>query len=131
MASEESSLAFETIFEDTEHVVVDVASETESLTRLNIIHFNDVYNIESRETDPVGGAPRFITAIESVIKKSVDPTIVLFSGDAISPSSISMLVKGKQMIEIMNESHLAAASHGNHDFGNYLCLSTLILLGQF
>jgi 2',3'-cyclic-nucleotide 2'-phosphodiesterase (5'-nucleotidase family) len=107
-------LAFETIFEDPK----TLAAPDEASSRLNVIHFNDVYNIESRETDPVGGAPRFITAIETVIKNSPDPTIVLFSGDAISPSSISMLVKGKQMIEILNECHLACACLGNHDFGN-------------
>ena len=53
--------------------------------RLNIIHFNDVYNIESRDVEPIGGAARFITAIEDLI--SQNPTLVLFSGDAISPSS--------------------------------------------
>jgi hypothetical protein len=53
--------------------------------KLNIIHFNDVYNIESNKTEPVGGASRFITALEDVINET--PTIVLFSGDAISPSS--------------------------------------------
>ena len=53
--------------------------------RLNIIHFNDVYNIESRDVEPLGGAARFITALEDLI--SQNPTLVLFSGDAISPSS--------------------------------------------
>ncbi len=52
---------------------------------LSIIHFNDVYNIESRDVEPVGGSARFVTAVEELIKKG--PTLVLFSGDAISPSS--------------------------------------------
>jgi 5'-nucleotidase len=113
-----ASLAFETIFEDEQQLVRDSScSDANTPHHLNIIHFNDVYNIESRETDPVGGAPRFITAIETVMRQSPDPTIVLFSGDAISPSSISMLVKGKQMIEILNECHLSCACLGNHDFG--------------
>lgn len=59
--------------------VIDVNST------LNIIHFNDVYNIEGSDLDPVGGAARFLTALENVIKKA--PTLVLFSGDALSPSS--------------------------------------------
>jgi 2',3'-cyclic-nucleotide 2'-phosphodiesterase (5'-nucleotidase family) len=55
--------------------------------KLNIIHFNDVYNIESSLTDKVcGGASRFVTTIESLINNN-NPTVVLFSGDAISPSS--------------------------------------------
>lgn len=57
-----------------------------SLNRtLNIVHFNDVYNIEASDLDPVGGAARFLTAVENVIQKA--PTLVLFSGDALSPSS--------------------------------------------
>ena len=32
---------------------------------LEILHFNDVYEIEERPNEPVGGAPRFISAINS------------------------------------------------------------------
>ena len=49
---------------------------------LTIIHFNDVYNIEERDKEPVGGASRFKTACSSI----EDP-LVLFSGDALSPSN--------------------------------------------
>lgn len=107
----------EIIYKRDVETVEDLATSSK---RLNIVHFNDVYNIESRETEPVGGAARFVTVIEDLINKSSadesTPTLVLFSGDAISPSSISMLVKGKQMIEILNECHLACACLGNHDF---------------
>ena len=57
----------------------------EGARRFNIIHFNDVYNIESRDCEPVGGASRFVAAIEKLTAKA--PTLVLFSGDAIMPSS--------------------------------------------
>jgi len=51
---------------------------------LTILHYNDVYNIESMaETEPVGGAARFATAIKSFAH--LNP-LVLFSGDAFSPS---------------------------------------------
>jgi len=51
---------------------------------LIILHYNDVYNIESMaETEPVGGAARFATAIKSFAH--LNP-LVLFSGDAFSPS---------------------------------------------
>ncbi|CAF0939692.1 unnamed protein product [Brachionus calyciflorus] len=82
--------------------------------QLNIVHFNDVYNVESSKLDPVGGAARFLTALENVMQKG--PTLVLFSGDAISPSAISILVKGRQMIEILNKFHISCACLGNHDF---------------
>jgi len=51
---------------------------------LNIIHFNDVYNIESSSFEPKAGASRFLTAINKLKNES---TLVLFSGDAFSPSS--------------------------------------------
>ena len=51
---------------------------------LNILHFNDVYNIESNSQEPVGGAARFITVLENLISQK--PTLVFFSGDALSPS---------------------------------------------
>ncbi len=70
----------------TEIIYQNVESIKENNKKLNIIHFNDVYNIESRDVEPVGGSARFITAIEDLIKHN-EPTLVLFSGDAISPSS--------------------------------------------
>lgn len=51
---------------------------------LVLLHFNDVYNVESRPApEPVGGASRFTTAIKSFSK--LNP-LVLFSGDIFSPS---------------------------------------------
>lgn len=51
---------------------------------LVIIHFNDVYNVETRAApEPVGGAARFCTAVKSF--QHLEP-LVLFSGDAFSPS---------------------------------------------
>lgn len=53
-------------------------------TILSILHFNDVYNIDSNtNVEPIGGAARFCTAIKSLAH--LDP-LVLFSGDAFSPS---------------------------------------------
>lgn len=51
-----------------------------------IIHFNDAHNIQESEKENeivVGGAARFITAIQS--KFHLKP-LVLFSGDLFSPS---------------------------------------------
>lgn len=50
---------------------------------LTIIHFNDVYNIEPREKEPVGGAARFATKVASL--KHLNP-LTVFSGDALNPS---------------------------------------------
>lgn len=51
---------------------------------LTILHFNDVYNIEGREREPVGGAARFKTCLG---KYSHLNPLTLFSGDALSPSN--------------------------------------------
>ena len=33
-------------------------------SQLTIVHFNDVYNLEEGESDPVGGAARFVAAVK-------------------------------------------------------------------
>ena len=35
-----------------------------TMSSLHILHYNDVYNIESRATEPAGGAARFTTAVK-------------------------------------------------------------------
>ena len=63
----------------------------EKAKMLKIIHFNDVYNVEPGENEPVGGAARFKTKLKEIrdelLKKygSKEP-LVLFSGDALGPS---------------------------------------------
>ncbi|CAK1543627.1 unnamed protein product [Leptosia nina] len=79
-----------------------------------IIHFNDVYNIEQvTNTEPVGGALRFCTAVKSL--QHLNP-LVLFSGDAFSPSMLSTFTKGEQMVPVLNEIGTHCAVFGNHDF---------------
>ena len=67
------------------HVAVggDVGSSS-----LSIIHFNDVYELREREKEPVGGVSRFKSKIDSL--RLQDP-LVLFSGDALSPSSSKLI----------------------------------------
>ena len=57
--------------------------ESPQVSSLTILHFNDVYNIEPRETEPVGGAARFATKLTSY--KHLNPMVV-FSGDCLNPS---------------------------------------------
>ncbi|KMY92833.1 uncharacterized protein Dsimw501_GD10747, isoform A [Drosophila simulans] len=85
---------------------------------LTILHYNDVYNIESMaETEPVGGAARFATAIKSFAH--LNP-LVLFSGDAFSPSMLSTFTQGEQMIPVLNTVGTHCAVFGNHDFDHGL-----------
>ena len=73
-----SSLEPELIFENS---VINDDNDSKSFF---ILHFNDVYNIESNSQEPVGGAARFITVLENLISQK--PVLVFFSGDALSPS---------------------------------------------
>ena len=52
---------------------------------LTIVHFNDVYEVQEREKEPVGGAARFKTAVDNVARKQ-NP-LVVFSGDCLNPSA--------------------------------------------
>ena len=52
--------------------------------KLTILHFNDVYNVESREKpEPIGGAARMLTAFKQF--SELNP-LIIFCGDALSPS---------------------------------------------
>ena len=73
------------MFETTEKIFTHQKRD-DSDRLFNIIHFNDVYTIENRDIEPVGGASRFVTALEHLIEKKPN-TLVFFSGDALSPST--------------------------------------------
>ncbi|CAH8581447.1 unnamed protein product [Dicrocoelium dendriticum] len=81
---------------------------------LNILHFNDVYNVEGQNVEPVAGAARFRTALMAH-GAGEDSCIVLFSGDALSPSIISNITQGKHMPTILNDLFIDCAVVGNHD----------------
>ncbi len=53
--------------------------------KLRILHFNDVYDIEGNIKEQTGGASRFQTALKYL--REDEPCLVLFSGDAFSPST--------------------------------------------
>jgi len=59
--------------------------------KLEIIHFNDVYNIETNEKG-LGGAARFVTAFDKYNSKN---KLVIFSGDLFFPSNLSTYYEGE------------------------------------
>ncbi|XP_059616059.1 snake venom 5'-nucleotidase isoform X1 [Phlebotomus argentipes] len=94
--------------------------EVQALSKdgITILHFNDVYNIEPNSVaEPIGGAARFATAIHSF--RDLKP-LVLFSGDAFSPSMLSTYTQGEQMIPVLNAVSVKCAVFGNHDFDHGL-----------
>lgn len=79
---------------------------------LFIIHFNDVYNIEPGSREPVGGAARFIAKVRSY--SHLKP-LILFSGDAFNPSTMSTVTRGAQMPPVLNACGVMCSVLGNHD----------------
>ena len=58
--------------------------------KLTLIHFNDVYNVDSRDKqEPVGGAARMRTAIKQYADRN---PLILFSGDCFAPSICKYLI---------------------------------------
>ncbi|XP_038621776.1 mannosylglucosyl-3-phosphoglycerate phosphatase-like isoform X1 [Tachyglossus aculeatus] len=80
---------------------------------LVVLHFNDVYEVESRSEEPVGGAARFATAVK---KFTFLNPLLIFSGDCLNPSVLSSITKGKHMIPILNALGVHSAVFGNHEF---------------
>ncbi|XP_052816876.1 mannosylglucosyl-3-phosphoglycerate phosphatase-like [Mya arenaria] len=81
--------------------------------KLTILHFNDVYNVEPQKMEPAGGAARMAHYVHSL--KEENP-LVLFSGDALNPSLMSIFLKGEQMQPVLNSIPVHCAVYGNHDF---------------
>lgn len=97
----------------------EVSQEPLSRT-LRIVHFNDVYEIAGRNApEPVGGAARFVTAVREHTLKETDhtSTIVVFSGDALSPSPLSHITQGSHMPPVLGDEGAGVdiACIGNHD----------------
>lgn len=110
---------------------------------LCILHFNDVYELEDRKIEPAGGASRFSWLLDyirqqtlnyggsslesattspisssSVVKNTNNSSytcLTLFSGDALSPSLLSTVTRGRHMIEVLNNLKVDIACIGNHD----------------
>ena len=74
---------------------------------LSILHFNDVYEIEEQQKEPVAGAARFSELFKKKILESEEKfgerPLVVFSGDCLNPSTLSCATMGLHMVEVLNE----------------------------
>ncbi|KAI0596385.1 flagellar associated protein [Biscogniauxia sp. FL1348] len=86
---------------------------------LRILHYNDVYHVDSSSAEPVGGAARFMTLINHYREddkfKGQPELLTFFSGDAFNPSLESSITKGDHMVPLLNNIGTTAAALGNHD----------------
>jgi 5'-nucleotidase len=78
---------------------------------LTVIHFNDVYDLQ-----PKGGSMgvcHFKAKVEE-LRKENPKAITLFSGDCFSPSTLTNIKGGEQMVFALNKMGIDCACYGNH-----------------
>ena len=78
-----------------------------------ILHSIDVTEIQPVKRGKLGGATRVAT----LVKQLDDGNMILtFGGDAFSPSIMSSIFKGKQVVDVFNHLGMDVAVVGNHEF---------------
>ncbi|KAL6243254.1 hypothetical protein RBB50_009806 [Rhinocladiella similis] len=102
-----------------EEAVTFTAGETLAPPDLRILHYNDVYHLDSSSAEPVGGVARFQTLCNYYRNdgrfEGQPKLVTLFSGDAFNPSLESSVTKGSHMVPVLNMIGTDAACVGNHD----------------
>jgi 5'-nucleotidase len=91
---------------------------TAQAQRIDLITFNDIYQIQPVDKGTRGGAARVAALVHRL--EGINPnTLVLFAGDLLSPSVMSSAFQGAQMVDVFNHIGVNYASIGNHelDFG--------------
>ncbi len=81
--------------------------------KLRLLHLNDVYQIS-----PAGGHGGLaeVTTLIKAEEAGADAVLLTFGGDLLSPSVMSGLTKGEQMVSLFNAMGVDVAVYGNHEF---------------
>jgi 5'-nucleotidase len=90
----------------------DTGGRTVQVTLLQV---NDVYQFVPVDNGARGGLARISTLRKKIVAESPN-TLLLLSGDTISPSVESNTYKGQQMIDAWNAIGLDYSVFGNHEF---------------
>ncbi|KAI9672305.1 MAG: hypothetical protein M1831_002121 [Alyxoria varia] len=99
-------------------------SNREEKPELRLLHYNDVYHMDSSSREPVGGIARFQSICNYYRNdpafKNQSKLVTFFSGDAFNPSLESAVTKGVRstgLSELLRTSVLTpnVACVGNHD----------------
>ncbi|KIV77353.1 hypothetical protein PV11_09153 [Exophiala sideris] len=102
-----------------DEAVTYTAGDISTRPDLRLLHYNDVYHLDSSSAEPVGGVARFQTVCKyyrNDARFENQPKLVtLFSGDAFNPSLESSVTKGSHMVPVLNLLGTDAACVGNHD----------------
>ncbi|MDF2367270.1 5'-nucleotidase C-terminal domain-containing protein [Sneathiella sp.] len=89
------------------------ASVSAEPTKLTFLHFNDIYQLSGVKGN--GGFAEISSLIKAEKERSPN-AVVTFGGDLISPSIMSGLSHGTEMIALMNAIGADIAVLGNHEF---------------
>ncbi len=89
--------------------------KTQCNVKVTLLQVNDVYQFAPVDQGKNGGLGRVLT-LKKAIQQENPNTLLLMSGDTISPSVESIKYKGEQMIEAWNVIGLDYATFGNHEF---------------
>jgi 5'-nucleotidase/UDP-sugar diphosphatase len=94
-------------------IVLAAAVALAAPTKITFLHTNDVYETSPKKGQ--GGLAELMTLLEAE-RAAGDNVITTFGGDLISPSILSGLLEGAQMIELFNALKVDVAVPGNHEF---------------
>lgn len=94
---------------------VPAASQGERSARLTILQLNDVYEITPVERGKKGGLARVATLRDRIARESPHVVFVL-AGDFLSPSTMSSMFQGSQMVAALNAVGVDLVTFGNHEF---------------
>ncbi len=94
-------------------VVCSLAPAFAEPVKITFLHTNDIYLIDQQNGK--GGFPKLMTLLTQ--ERAANPhTLITFGGDLLSPSIMSAITQGSQMIELMDAIGLQYAVPGNHEF---------------
>ncbi|HEX7551378.1 MAG TPA: 5'-nucleotidase C-terminal domain-containing protein [Candidatus Methylomirabilis sp.] len=91
------------------------AAPAERSARLTILQLNDMYDFMPVEKGKKGGLARIATLRDRIAKESPNLVFVL-AGDFLSPSTMSSIFQGSQMVAGLNAVGLDFVTFGNHEF---------------
>ncbi len=94
---------------------LQAAAPAERSAHVTILQLNDLYDIMPVEKGKKGGLARVATLRDRVAKENPN-TVLILAGDFLSPSTMSSMFQGSQMVAGLNAIGLDFATFGNHEF---------------
>lgn len=85
------------------------------LVHVTLLQVNDVYTLEPVDGGRRGGMARLATLVREARRRNPN-TVFVLAGDTLSPSVMSTVLRGEQMVAALNAIGLDLAVFGNHEF---------------